>query len=86
MDNNSKEKNNNGKEQRKGEKGVKAFIIAMTALLVIVAALTVGSYNGYDPNPASVSATAFILIVMLLLTAVWYRTIYPGYSNDGTEE
>ena len=72
--------------ERKSEKGVKAFILAMTVLLVVVAALTVGSYNGYDPNPASVSATAFVLIVTLLLTAVWYRTKYPGYSNDGTED
>jgi membrane protein YdbS with pleckstrin-like domain len=78
--------NNNNREERKSEKGVKAFIIAMTALLVIVAAFTVGSYNGYDPTPSSVSATAFVLIVMLLLTTVWYRTKYPGYSNDGTEE
>ena len=77
---------NNKKEERKSEKGIKAFIIAMTTLLVIVAALTVGSYNGYDPSPSSVSATAFVLIVMLLLTTVWYRTKYPGYSNDGTEE
>jgi membrane protein YdbS with pleckstrin-like domain len=76
----------NNKEERKSEKGIKAFIIAMTTLLVIVAALTVGSYNGYDPSPSSVSATAFVLIVMLLLTTVWYRTKYPGYSNDGTEE
>lgn len=80
--NNSDRKN----VERKSEKGVKAFILAMTALLIIVAALTVGSYNGYDPNPASVSATAFVLIVTLLLTAVWYRTKYPGYSNDGTED
>ncbi|MFG1460135.1 MAG: hypothetical protein AAE987_01995 [Thermoplasmataceae archaeon] len=78
--------NNNNREERKSEKGVKGFIIAMTALLVIVAAFTVGSYNGYDPTPSSVSATAFVLIVMLLLTTVWYRTKYPGYSNDGTEE
>lgn len=74
------------KVERKSEKGVKAFIIVATVLLIIVAAFSVGSYNGYDPSPSSVSATAFILIVMLLLTAVWYRTKYPGYSNDGTEE
>jgi membrane protein YdbS with pleckstrin-like domain len=78
--------NNKGEVKRKGEKGVKAFILAMTALLVIVAAFAVGSYNEYDPNPTSVSITAFVLIVMLLLTAVWYRTKYPGYSNDGTED
>lgn len=77
---------NDKKVERKNEKGVKAFIIGMTTLLVIVAALSVGSYNGYDPNPSSVSITAFVLIVMLLLTTVWYRTKYPGYSNDGTEE
>lgn len=76
----------NMRVERKSEKGVKAFIIATTVLLVIVAAFSVGSYNGYEPSPTSVSATAFILIVMLLLTAVWYRTKYPGYSNDGTEE
>ena len=78
--------NKRGEAKRKSEKGVKAFILAMTSLLVIVAALAVGSYNGYAPSPSSVSITAFILIVMLLLTAVWYRTKYPGYSNDGTED
>lgn len=79
--------NNDKKEvERKSEKGVKVFILAMTVILIIVAALTVGSYNGYDPSPSSVSATAFVLIVTLLLTAVWYRTKYPGYSNDGTED
>jgi membrane protein YdbS with pleckstrin-like domain len=77
---------NKGEIKRQSERGIKAFIIVTTALLVIVAALSVGSYNGYDPSPNSVSATAFVLIVMLLLTAVWYRTKYPGYSNDGTEE
>ena len=77
---------NKGETKRKSERGIKAFIIVTTALLVIVAALSVGSYNGYDPSPNSFSATAFVLIVMLLLTAVWYRTKYPGYSNDGTEE
>jgi hypothetical protein len=78
--------NNKGEVTRKSEKGVKAFILAMTSLLVIVAAFAVGSYNGYDPSPSAVSITAFVLIVMLLLTAVWYRTKYPGYSNDGTED
>ena len=79
-------KNNKDKVERKSEKGVKAFIIATTTLLIIVAALAVGSYNGYDPNPTTVSATGFVLIVMLLITTIWYRTKYPGYSNDGTEE
>ena len=78
--------NSSNENERKSEKGVKAFILAMTTLLVIVAALSVGSYNGYDPDPSSVSATGFVLIVMLLLTTVWYRTKYPGYSNDGTDE
>jgi protein-S-isoprenylcysteine O-methyltransferase Ste14 len=77
---------NKGETKRQSEKGIKAFIITTTALLVIVAALFVGSYNGYDPSPSSVSATGFVLIVMVLLTAVWYRSKYPGYSNDGTED
>ena len=77
---------NKGETKRQSEKGIKAVIITTTALLVIVAALYVGSYNGYDPSPSSVSATGFVLIVMVLITAVWYRSKYPGYSNDGTED
>ncbi len=71
---------------RKRETGIKAFVAGMSALVVIVAALTVRSYNGYDPNPHYVALTGFVLIVDVLLTAVWYRAKYPGYSNDGTEE
>ncbi|MDG7044877.1 MAG: hypothetical protein JRN19_04055 [Nitrososphaerota archaeon] len=72
--------------KRKSEKGVKAFVAAISILIILVAALTVRSYNGYDPNPNYVALTGFVLIVAVLLTAVWYRTKYPGYSNDGTEE
>ena len=78
------EKSNENK--RKSEKGIKAFVAVMSILVIVVAALTVRSYNGYDPNPHYVALTGFVLIVDVLLTAVWYRTKYPGYSNDGTEE
>ncbi|MCL5732353.1 MAG: hypothetical protein M1285_03045 [Candidatus Thermoplasmatota archaeon] len=74
------------KTQRKSERGIKSFAGLMSLLVVVVAALTVRGYNGYDPNPNSVAITGFVMIVALLLTAVWYRTKYPGYSNDGTED
>ncbi|MCL4347051.1 MAG: hypothetical protein M1117_03955 [Candidatus Thermoplasmatota archaeon] len=77
----------NGKDaegqERKNETGVKSFIVVMSILMIAAAILTVGSYNGYHPNPASVSLTGFILIVMILLTTVWYRTKYPGFRNGG---
>ncbi len=73
------------KQERKSEKGIKAFAAIMSILVVVVAALTVGTYSGYDPNPNSVAITGFVLIVAIILTAVWYRSLYPGYSNDGTE-
>lgn len=66
---------------RKSEKGVKLFILVMSVLMVAVAIATSGSYTGYHPDPASVSATGFVLVVMVLLTAVWYRTKYPGYNR-----
>ncbi len=74
------------KIERKSETGIKSFAGFMSLLVIIVAALTVGGYNGYDPDPNSVAITGFVMIIALLLTAVWYRTKYPGYSNDGTED
>ncbi len=64
---------------RKSEMDVKIFVASMTILIVIVAALTVGSYNGYSPNPSSVALTGFLLLLTVLITAVWYKTKYPGY-------
>ncbi len=73
-------------EERKSERTIKAFVALMTAIIILVAALTVGTYNGYDPNPASVSITGFLLILTLVVTAIWYRSRYPGYSNTGKED
>ncbi|MEM0131956.1 MAG: hypothetical protein QXN74_07890 [Saccharolobus sp.] len=67
------------KVERKNEADVKAFIIIMTILMIIAAAITNGSYNGYDPKPSSVAITEFILIVTIAITAIWYRSKYPGY-------
>ncbi|PSN82288.1 hypothetical protein B9Q01_08485 [Candidatus Marsarchaeota G1 archaeon OSP_D] len=64
---------------RKSERDVKLFVTFMTILIIIVAALTVGSYNGYSPNPSSVAITGFLLLLTVLITAVWYKTKYPGY-------
>jgi uncharacterized membrane protein YphA (DoxX/SURF4 family) len=72
--------------ERKDERGIKAFVAIMAVLIVVVAAITVGTYNGYDPNPNSVSITGFLLIVTIVITAVWYRSKYPGYSNPGKED
>ncbi|PSN82548.1 hypothetical protein B9Q02_11565 [Candidatus Marsarchaeota G1 archaeon BE_D] len=64
---------------RKSERDVKLFVTFMTILIIIVAALTVGSYHGYSPNPSSVAITGFLLLLTVLITAVWYKTKYPGY-------
>lgn len=68
--------------QRKDEKDVKLFVALMSVLMIVVAALTVGSYSGYSPNPSSVAITGFVLLVTVLITAVWYRTKYPEYSRE----
>lgn len=67
--------------QRKGEKDVKLFVALMSVLMVAVAAVTVGSYSGYRPDPSSVAITGFVLLLMVLITAVWYRAKYPEYSR-----
>ncbi|MEM3265533.1 MAG: hypothetical protein QXH07_06220 [Thermoplasmata archaeon] len=72
--------------ERKDERVIKAFVAIMSVLIIIVAAVTVGSYNGYDPDPSSVSITGFLLIITLVITAVWYRSKYTGYSNRGKED
>lgn len=57
-------------QERKSETGVKWLMVIMSILMISIAILTVGSFSGYHPDPASVSLTGFILMVMLLLTAV----------------
>ncbi|PYB67677.1 hypothetical protein DMB44_07950 [Thermoplasma sp. Kam2015] len=71
--------------QMKKESGLKAFIISMVAIVIISAALTSGTYNGYDPNPHSVALTGFFVIVTIIMTAVWYRTKYNDYSFESNE-
>lgn len=66
-------------QTRKSERDVKLFVTIMTILIVLASALTVGSYNGYSPNPSSVAITGFLLLLTVLITAVWYKTKYPGY-------
>ncbi|WP_297216029.1 hypothetical protein [Thermoplasma sp.] len=72
--------------QMKKESGLKAFIISMVAIVIIAAALTSGTYNGYDPNPHSVALTGFFVIVTIIMTAVWYRTKYNDYSFEGNKD
>lgn len=67
---------------RKNERDVKAFIIAITALMIVAAAITNGFYSGYDPKPSSVAITGFILVITLAITAIWYRSKYPGYVRS----
>jgi len=71
--------------QMKKEGGLKAFIISMVAIVIISAALTTGTYNGYDPNPNSVALTGFFVIFTVVMTAVWYRTKYNNYSFEGNK-
>ncbi len=68
--------------QVKSEKGIKAFIISMTFVTILTAALTSGTYNGYDPNAYSVAITGFFVIVTVVMTAVWYRSKYSNYSYE----
>ncbi|MEM0120692.1 MAG: hypothetical protein QW514_03400 [Thermoprotei archaeon] len=66
---------------RRSEWDVKLFVALMTFIIVLAAALTVGSYNGYNPNPSSVAITGFLLLFTVLITAVWYKTKYPNYAR-----
>ncbi len=72
--------------EMKKETGIKAFIISMVAIVIIAAALTSGTYNGYDPSSYSVSITGFFVIVTIVMTAVWYRTKYNNYSFDADKD
>jgi len=74
------------KPARKKESDVKAFVAVMSVLLVIVAALAVGDYSRYAPNPNAVAATGFVLLFTLLFTAVWYREKYPDYARKMYED
>jgi hypothetical protein len=67
--------------QRKSEKDVKLFVALVSILMIAVAAVTVGSYSGYRPDPSSVAITGFVLLLTVLITALWYREKYPGYSR-----
>ncbi|MGC8631447.1 MAG: hypothetical protein ACP5T2_03375 [Thermoprotei archaeon] len=66
----------------KSESDVKAFVIIMTLIIIITAALTSGTYNGYHPNPNSVAITGFFAVVTIIMTAVWYREKYGNYSYE----
>ena len=66
----------------RSESGIKAFVIVMTAITIITAALTSGTYSGYDPNGYSVAITGFFVIVTIIMTAVWYHTKYNNYAYD----
>ena len=45
------EKDREEKEPKcKSEAGIKAFVIVMTGITIITAALTSGTYSGYDPD------------------------------------
>ncbi|MGC8608442.1 MAG: hypothetical protein ACP5UV_01070 [Thermoplasmata archaeon] len=72
--------------EMKKESGVKAFIISMVAIVIITAALTSGTYNGYDPSSYSVAITGFFVIVTIVMTAIWYRTKYNNYSYEADRD
>ena len=71
--------------KQKSEFGIRAFIIIMTGIMIITAALTEGTYNGYDPDPNDVAITGFFAIVTILMTAVWYRSKYNNFSYKPEE-
>ena len=79
----SSEKQREEKEPKcRSEAGIKAFVIVMTGITILTAALTSGTYSGYDPNGNSVAITGFFVIVTIIMTAVWYRTKYNNYAYD----
>jgi heme/copper-type cytochrome/quinol oxidase subunit 4 len=76
----SEETRENKEPEKKSESGVKAFIIIMTGIVIITAALTSGTYTGYDPSSYSVAITGFFVIVTIVMTSLWYRTKYNNYA------
>jgi len=70
----------------KSEAGIKAFIITMVGIVIITAALTSGTYSGYDPDSYSVAITGFFVIVTIIMTAMWYRTKYNMYQYEPEEK
>jgi hypothetical protein len=71
--------------KQKNETGIRIFIIIMTGIMILAAALTEGTYNGYDPDPNDVAITGFFAIVTILMTAVWYRSKYNNFSYKPDE-
>ncbi|MGC9190617.1 MAG: YeeE/YedE thiosulfate transporter family protein [Candidatus Micrarchaeia archaeon] len=74
------------KPERQDEHDVKAFVAIMSIFVVVVAALAVGTYNGYAPNPNDVAITGFVMLFTLLFTAVWYKQKYSTYSHKMYED
>ncbi|MCL4453282.1 MAG: hypothetical protein M1317_04175 [Candidatus Thermoplasmatota archaeon] len=81
IENNEKEREEKEPKYR-SEAGIKAFILVMTGITIITAALTSGTYNGYDPDAYSVAITGFFVIVTIIMTAVWYRSKYNNYAYN----
>ena len=71
---------------RQSEKGVKGFAAIMSIIVVLVAAVTVGTYSGYAPNPNAVAITGFVMLFTLIFTAVWYKTKYSTYTHKMYED
>ena len=71
--------------KQKNETGIRVFIIIMTGIMILTAALTEGTYSGYDPDPNDVAITGFFAIVTILMTAVWYRSKYNNFSYKPEE-
>ena len=71
--------------KQKNENGIRVFIIIMTGIMILAAALTEGTHNGYDPDPNDVAITGFFAIVTILMTAVWYRSKYNNFSYKPEE-
>lgn len=71
--------------KQKNETGIRVFIIIMTGIMILAAALTEGTYSGYDPDANDVAITGFLAIVTILMTAVWYRSKYNNFSYKPEE-
>jgi len=69
----------------KSETGIRVFILSMTIIMILAAALTERTYNGYDPNPHYVAITGFVAIVTIFITSAWYRTKYNNFSYKPEE-
>ncbi len=66
----------------RGETYLKIFIIIGILLTIVVAALVSGNSNTYAPKPFWVASSGFVLIFVILITALFYNTQPEDKDQD----